>query len=559
APYTYSINGTTFQTGTTFTGLASGDYTLTVKDANGCQVTASVSVDKEGPASFVSSSVASTCGSNNGSLAVNRVNGGNAPYTYSLNGGAFQSAATFTGLVAGTYTITVKDANDCTYTREVQVTDVAGPDDLVATVKATTCGTGNGELTITSVSKGTAPYTYSLNGTNFQSSAAFTALVAGEYQVTVKDANGCIYTEAVVVPNISGPADFVLVRQSATCGRSNGQVTVSGVTGGTAAYTYSKDGVNFQAAATLTGLAAGTNYITVKDANGCTFTKAVVIENIPGPEDVILASVASTCGSANGSISVGTVTGGTAPYTYSINGTTFQAATTFEGVLAGEQTITVKDANGCTIAKKIVVENVAGPANLAASMKPSTCGSSNGELTITGVTGGTAPYTYSIDGVNFRTGLVFPGLAAGQHTLTVKDTNGCTYAAFVTITNIAGPSELAASSQPATCADNDGSIKAGTVIGGTAPYTYSINGTTFQSSTTFTGLASGDYTLTVKDANGCQVTTSVKVNKNIPTEFTSTTLASTCGAANGSITVGTVTGGTAPYTYSKDGITFQTS
>ena len=85
---------------------------------------------------------------------------------------------------------------------------------------------------------------------------------------------------------------------------------------------------------------------------------------------------------------------------------------------------------------------------------PSTCGNSNGELTITGVTGGTAPYTYSVDGVNFRTELAFTGLPAGQHTLTVKDANGCTYAAFVTITNIAGPTELAASSIPATCADS---------------------------------------------------------------------------------------------------------
>ena len=113
----------------------------------------------------------------------------------------------------------------------------------------------------------------------------------------------------------------------------------------------------------------------------------------------------------------------------------------------------------------------------------------------------------------------------------------------ITLTNIAGPTAVTATAQPASCKNNDGSIQAGTVTGGTAPYTYAIDGNNFQTANLFTGIASGTYTLTAKDANGCTVTTPVTVSKNIPTGFTSTTTASTCGSNNGQLTITGVTGG----------------
>src|SRR5690606_25331360 len=108
-------------------------------------------------------------------------------------------------------------------------------------------------------------------------------------------------------------------------------------------------------------------------------------------------------------------------------------------VRAGTYTVTVKDANGCTFSKELVVKNIAGPADLTAAAKASTCGATNGELTLTNVSGGTAPYTYSLDGANFQAGATFTGLLAGSHTITVKDANGCTFAKAFTVTNIAGP------------------------------------------------------------------------------------------------------------------------
>ncbi|GAB3529569.1 hypothetical protein GCM10027443_09140 [Pontibacter brevis] len=556
APYTYSINGTNFQSETVFAGVASGTYTLTAKDAKGCTVSTQVTVTKVTPTNFASTTVSATCGSNDGQITITGVTGGTAPYTYSKDGVNFQEAATFTALSAGSHSITVKDARGCTFSKQVQVNNISGPSDLVAAATASTCGNSNGQITVTGVTGGTASYTYALNGGAYQSSATFTALAAGTYTVSVKDRNGCVHTEEVVFTDQAAPT-FVATAQSSTCGNSNGRITISDIEGGKAPFQFSKDGVNFQDATTFSGLAAGAYTITVKDANSCERTVSVELENIPGPTDFTVASSSSSCGRSNGAITASNVTGGTAPYAYSIDGSNFQDDAVFEAVRAGSYTVTVKDRNGCTISREITVTDVAGPTDLAASLTSSTCGGSNGALTITGVTGGTATYSYSIDGGSFQASATFSNLAAGQHTVTVKDANGCTFVKNFTIANIAGPTAVTASSRPATCADNDGTITAGTVTGGTAPYTYSINGTSLQSETVFAGVASGTYTLTAKDANGCTTSTEVTVGKNVPTSFTSTSTASTCGDSNGQFTITGVAGGTAPYTYSIDGENFR--
>ena len=367
APYVYAIDGTNFQASTSFTGLAAGTYTVTAKDANNCLVTTSVTINTDVPVSFSSSTNSSTCANNNGQLTVTGVTGGKAPYTYSKDGNIFQASATFTALLAGSYTITVKDANGCTFAAPVQLNNIAGPTDLVASIKASTCSYNNGGVSIAGVTGGTAPYSYAINEGVFQNSADFTALLAGKYVLKVKDANGCVYTEEVVVNNIAG-STFTATAQSSTCGDSNGSIVISNVLGGTAPYSYSKDDITFQAAAIFNGLAAGSYTIAIKDANGCLSTQAVTLNNIAGPTAFVLATKASTCGSYNGKLEITGITGGTAPYTYAIN-SNFQSENNFENVLAGEYTVTVKDANGCTVTKKVMVNDIAGPTDLAASIK----------------------------------------------------------------------------------------------------------------------------------------------------------------------------------------------
>jgi hypothetical protein len=170
--------------------------------------------------------------------------------------------------------------------------------------------------------------------------------------------------------------------------------------------------------------------------------------------------------------------------------------------------------------------------------------------------GGTTPYQYSLDGITYQASNIFTGLAAGAYTVTIKDASNCiNTTAVVNIVNTSGATVTAISSN-ATCGASNGSITA-TGLGGTTPYQYSLDGITYQASNVFTGLAAGAYTVTIKDANNCINTTAV-VNVVNTSGATVTAISSnaTCGASNGSITA-TGLGGTTPYQYSLDGITYQ--
>ena len=517
SPYTYSIDGSSFQNTKTFAGLAAKAYTLTAKDANGCLITTSVTVGTNVPTDLTASTKSSNCGNTNGEITVTAVTAGTSPYTYSIDGTIFQTSATFSGLQAKAYTVTIKDANGCTFAKNITLTNIPGPSDLVSTIKSSTCGFSNGSITVGTITGGTSPYTYSKDGSSYQTSTAFSNLLAGQYTIWVKDANGCTYSKAVEVKDIPGPSDFNATTKASSCGRSNGEIIISSVTGGTSPYTYSRNGTTFQAAATFGSLLAGTYTITVKDANGCLFAKAVELKDIPGPSDMNIASVPSTCGSANGELKVVSVTSGTSPYSYSINGGAYQTATLFAGLLAGEHQIMVRDANGCTFGKKAVIGNIPGPSDATVSIKPSTCSTNNGEFTVTGVTGGTSPYSYSINGTIFQSTSNFNKLLAGTYTLSVKDANGCTYTKAVVVNNLAGPTTLTASTKPSSCTVNDGSITVTSVTGGSSPYTYSLDGSSYKAGNLFSALGTDTYTVWVKDANGCTVSAEVKVGTNGPT------------------------------------------
>src|SRR4029079_16642335 len=153
---------------------------------------------------------------------------GTPAYTYSTNGTVFQASATFSGAGAGSYTITVKDANGCTATKALTITE---PALLVANASAGTISCKGGTTTITaSGSSGTPAYTYSTNGTVFQASATFSGAGAGSYTITVKDANGCTAAKALT---ITEPALLVANASAGTisCGGATTTITASGIGG----------------------------------------------------------------------------------------------------------------------------------------------------------------------------------------------------------------------------------------------------------------------------------------------------------------------------------------
>src|SRR5205823_125082 len=320
----------------------------------------------------------------------------------------------------------------------------------------------------------------------------------------------CTTTQGVTITQPAAALSSSISSQTnvACFGGSTGSVTVAGF-GGTFPYTFSKDGVNFGVSGTFSSLAAGSYTITVKDANGCTTTQAVTITQ---PAAALNSSISSqtnvTCfGGSTASVTVAG-SGGTTPYTYSIDGTTFGNSGMFGSLAAGSYTITVKDANGCTTTQPVTITQPASAisASISSQTNVACFGGSTGSVTVAG-SGGTSPFTFSKDGVNFGSSGTFGSLAAGSYTITVKDGNGCTTTQPVTITQPASALGSSISSQT-NVACFGGSTGSVTVAGsgGTSPYSYAIDGTTFGASGTFSSLAAGSYTVTVKDAHGCTTT-----------------------------------------------------
>jgi hypothetical protein len=575
APLQFSINGTTYQAGNVFSSLAAANYTVYVKDANGCIVSRQVTIATVAAPLLSASSINATCATASG-VIVATGSGGVQPLTYNIDGGAFQSNGTFINVAAGTHNLVVKDATGCTSLPfSVTITNSgtgSAPTDVTFTIRdvlACTGGTGRIKNLKGVPSGGGNNYTFSLDGGAFTTSNQFTNVAVGTHTITAKNQNGCTVTRVATIGS-GVPATATATATATLCNASTGAITITGVGANTPYHasidngaswiTFFPPGIN---SFTFTGLAAGTYPIIIADdadfttgppdiAGACLTTIYVAVPSTGGPT-ISTTQINGTCSAGNGSITAAG-SGGTPPYSYSINGGTYFSSGVFNNLPAGSYAVTVKDATGCITGTNVALVNSIAPA-VTADVQPASCNLDNGMITATG-TGGVAPLEYSINGTTFQSSNIFSNLASGSYTLYIKDVNGCYGTTPVTIINTALP-KVTAYTVETSCNNNDGSIVA-TGTFGIQPYTFSIDGTVYQSSNSFTNLAAGYYTVYIKDDRGCITTTGISVaNIGAPT-FTNTITPATCNNANGAISV-TANGGTAPYQYSTDGVTFQTA
>lgn len=547
APYSYSIDGVNFQSSGNFGSLPAGVYTITVKDGNGCTTKAPVTIlNSNGPA-LTFTQLNANCGNSNASITASAT-GGTAPYQFSINGGTtYQVSNFFTALVAGDYTLVVKDAAGCTNAAVVTITSSPSPV-ITAIPAAATCSKNNGIINAFGAG-GTAPYEYSINQNIFQPGNTFPDLTPGLYTVTVKDVNGCIQNTNVTIGNTAAPTVTATATQSA-CANFNGSITATGL-GGLAPLQYSINNGPLQTNNVFNGLAGGVYNVQVKDISGCVGNTSVTITSVSNGPTVTATTNPSACNINNGSINA-IATAGLPPYQYSLNNTVYQASGLFSGLAPARYVVFAKDAAGCVNTTAVVVTPTAGPV-LTVTATGSSCLVNNGSITAA-ATGGAAPLLYSIDGINFVPTNVFNGLAPNTYTVTVKDANGCSRSSGILVANASGLS-LDASSISTSCSSSGGSITI-TANGGIAPLQYSINGTNYFSSNTFTGLSAGNYTAFVKDANGCIVSKVTSVASTAGPSLNLNARSATCGTASGVI-IAAVSGGVQPFTYSLDGGPFQ--
>lgn len=546
APFTYTWTGG--QTGQTATNLPVGTYTTTITDNTGCTATANVTITA--PTLLTATSVqtnVSCNGSCNGSITVT-ASGGTAPYQYSINGGAYQAGNAFTALCAGTYTITVKDANNCTVTLNKTITQPNVLALTLGTVVPATCGANNGSVTV-SATGGTTAYTYSIGGAG-QPSPIFNGLAPGSYTVTVTDANGCTATVSATITAVSTPIASVLSQQNVSCfGGVNGSVLI-GATGGIAPITYSLNGGPFQSSNSFGSLSAGSYTATVHDVNNCTSTISFTITS---PSQLTFTSVptATSCnGTCDGQIMV-TASGGTTPYQFSSNnGATYTTANPLTGLCAGVINVVVQDGNGCLANSSVTITQPPVLTGTFSHTDPICQGSCDGTVSVT-ASGGTPSYQFAANGGAFQPALTLTGLCGGNNTIFIKDNHGCLYTATQTLTDPPGFGIDQVLMVESNCGFNNGQISVA-ANGTHGPYTYSLEGGPGQASGLFTNLLGGAYSIVATDQLGCQAQVFFGIND---VEMDGIVLLQTealCfGSPDGTIQVTNVSGAP-PITYELD-------
>ncbi|CAA9195624.1 hypothetical protein FLA105534_00744 [Flavobacterium bizetiae] len=541
SPYTvlWSNGATTYTT----TGLLAGVYSVTITDANACSRTINNILVTQPPVLNVTPSLTNVAcnGGSNGVASVNAT-GGAGGYTYLWNTGATTSA--ITGLAAGTYSVTVTDANSCSKTvNNINVTQPAVLDGTTSTTSVSCFGGSNGIASVTATG-GAGGYTYSWAPSGGTAATA-SGLTAGTYSVTITDANACSKTITGII--VGGPAAALTATPAAQTnilcnGSATGSATVA-VTGGTGTYTYQWSPVG-GTAATATGLTAGTYTVTVRDANLCQTTQSFTIIE---PAALTASAAAKTniaCnGATTGSATV-SATGGTGGYTYSWAPSGGTAATA-SGLAAGTYTVTVTDANLCFTTQSFTITQPPVLSATTAATSVSCFGGSNGSASVT-VSGGTPGYTYAWAPLGGNSATI-TGKPAGNYTCTITDANGCTLVKTITINTPAALSGTI-SKTDVSCNGGTNGVATVTATGGVGGYTYSWS-PTGGTAATASGLTAGTYTVTITDANTCSTTASVTIiQPSALSAVTSQTDVLCNGGATGTATV-VASGGTTNYTY----------
>ena len=494
------------------------DIILTVMDESGCEGKDTFII-KTGECNLIITGMphnASCSGVADGSINLT-VENAEGEITYNWDNG-IGNVASPTGLVAGTYQVTVSDS-ECTTTASFIVGE-DGTLNLNTNTKSPNCVGGSDGQILIIPNNGTSPFTYNWSD-NLPDSFLVQNLAAGDYTVTVMDAGGCSVVQTITVEDPT-PISLTINTSDADCGVANGSASVT-PSGGLPDYTYNWSDPSNQQTATATNLFSGDYTVTVTDAQGCTTIENIAINSL-GNLDLNTIVTNASCGGNDGAIDL-TISGGTGPFTINWdNG--IGAVEDPMNLAAGTYTVEVTDSMGCSTTEIAIV----GEEGININITPTniSCnGGNNGVLAIV-ATDGTAPYTYQwSDGLGDSS--IVNNLIAGTYTVTITDDTGCSSVATATLIE-PDPIVLTINPTSAGCGSPTGSATV-EVSGGTAGYSFLWSDASSQVTQTAVNLMPGDYTVTVTDANNCVKTASTTITGNQNLSFSVTPESSSiCGS-----------------------------
>ncbi|MFK2821332.1 T9SS type B sorting domain-containing protein [Flavobacteriaceae sp. LMIT009] len=552
-------------TGPDYSADTAGQYRLTINFDGGCFVQFFFNVYTNLlNATVTSSDIICTTP---GTITVNDVPSG---YEYSLDGTNYQASNVFSVTTPGNYTVYIRQigipTNPCVFTiPDVQINerDFSG----TVTVTQPLCHGDKGSIQI-AANDADPQYSYELHqgatlvnsvGPIVDNTYTFDNLNPGTYTATITTENGCVHIEDVTITEPPLLTVSAAVTTPLTC--TDGEITIYPV-GGTPPYYYFINGdTNFQTIPVVNVTSAGTYTIEVVDSNNCSATTTIDIDTLPEPDFTVNATdiLCSDAGDT-GTITVNVTNSNGYTLEYSIDGgTTFFNSPVFIGLADGNYDVVVQYTIGtavCTTTPQIVTINtntaISGTAELTSTY---TC-AATGTITVNNVSGGTPPYMYSIDGVNFQAGNTFTGLTDGTYAISIQDANNCTFITSpVIIDPLNPPTDLTFDHSPIDCSTNTTTVTITGVTGGTGVLEYQIiapaaNTTSYQISNVFSGLEPGTYTFQVRDENDCEYAETYTIDPlPQPTVTVVLTEGLDCTVTPDAVITGTITG-VAPFNYS---------
>ena len=520
--------------------LAAGTYDLIVTDQLGCTIDTSITLTTpDGPVLDGISAVDVGCfGESTGSIDL-QVSGGQAPYVFDWTGTAYDGQEDPSGVPAGTYDVTITDANNCSAVSSITVDEPAELTTTTTTTDVLCSGESSGSATALP-SGGVGGYTYLW--CDGQTSDVATNLPAGPCALTITDGNGC---ELIASVTVSEPPVLTASLASITPADCNAQSTGSieiTAAGGVGGYTYAWTG---GAAPTSNpqNLPAGVYDVTVMDSNGCVEVLTGLEVSEPDPITFSYTSTDATCNMNNGDIEL-TVMGGNGGYTYAWTGGADPVANP-QNLAAGDYEVTITDLLGCTTVGMITVATPTALAVQSVSTTDATCfGQADGSISVV-ISGGSPGYSYAwsggLDPVANPT-----GVAAGTYDVDITDMDGCVISTSATVDEPPIIDISVISVSPATCNQDNGSIDI-EVQGGVPPYTYLwSNGDMNQDPS---GLSSGQAQVIVTDGNGCTAMADTSVAAPGALNVVEQVNGVSCFSATDGSIILNASGGNGPYTY----------
>ncbi|MEM1119009.1 MAG: SdrD B-like domain-containing protein [Bacteroidota bacterium] len=496
APYTYAWNnGATTED---LTNIGAGNYQVNVTDAKGCsQLSENISVVSPDDFSINLTAIDVKCyGEANGEVLLD-VDGSGA-YTFAWSNG--QTSQNIANVGEGTYAVTVTNSNGCTKTAEATV-KMPTALSMGMTFSNPECPNDFGAINIT-VEGGTPPYSYAWS--NGATTEDVDNLIAGSYSIVVTDANGCILEGSANIRPAT-PITATITATNMSCEGEDGMLDLT-VSGGSGTYIYAWS--NGATAQDLSNLPAGNYEVTITDTKGCSITETATIgDDCVCPSPLVNQNMVTNarCGEANGFIMI-MVNGDLNNFTFEWSpnvGTQGAFNNERSDLPAGTYDVTVTYAKktDCQEVVRLAVGNRDGVSGSVVSNIPATCDKNDGQVILSDAVNYFWP-----DGSQSKNR---SGLAPGSYTIRTLDGSGCEGSLTVTVTqepcNV--DCDLSAKVEGIKnpdCDGNLGSIELA-VTGGIMPYTYEWSLSTIGNTNIATGLAGGDYSVVVTDANGCTV------------------------------------------------------